>query len=594
MKLGLAIGLLLVTAVGLPVAVGVVIATPAPADSTSAQRDQDLAGMTARLLRQEMVSTIEVLRLGAGLFDLPSLSDEETTGVLRMLYRQNPDLTVVALLDGEDQAVVEPAYMSPEQVLVDGGREVHLPVDEGDLGRFLKRLPIEQIRKQGMAFSDVYADTRRNVVLLAGGLRLQAADGRAPYLLVFERSLRGLQKSVTAGARASAETELFVVDGGGRLVAHPDGNLALKRLAMPDHPLVAHHLAGERSGQGRFLDAQGQRYSGAFQRMDFLDWAVVVQRAEVGGDRGGVPAWAWLAWAMIFVVIGAAGALVVRAVGSSQKRIEGLRAALREQEEKSAQAAADFERRASELQRVQASLLETRMLNAIGDLGAGVAHELNNPLGGILGLTQLLLRRKKEGDADLQFLSRIEEEAKRCKAITGNLLRFSEQQGAEYREPLRVERVMDKALDLIDSRLVQQRVAIQRKYQAGAPRIMGSEARLQRVFLNVLHNAETAMPDGGKLLLEIASEDRFLVVRITDTGRGIPEQNLERVFEPFFTTKDNWKGAGLGLFVVYQIVEEHGGVVGIESEEGKGTTVTFRFPLEQDPKQADGAAVPTD
>lgn len=592
MKQGLAIGLLLLAAVGLPVVVSVLAVVGSEAPPLRDARDNDLVALTSRLLRREMVGTISVLKLSTELFELPTLAPAEATGVLRLLYKQDPDLTVVALLDGQDQAVVEPAFLDHNQVLADGGRQVHLPVDAADMGQFLKRIPFEAIRAQGMAFSDVYADPHRNVVLLAGGIRIPSGELDQPaYLLVFERSLRGLQKAVAAGARSSSGAEIFVVDGGGRLVAHPDGNRALGRQTMLNNPLVDRHLAGERSSQLDFSGQDGRTWSGAFQRLDFLDWAVMVQRPGAVQRRGAIPAWAWFAWLVVGVAIGAVGLLVMRSVGSQEALIAGLRNQIGELEAKSDELAAGYERRATELQQVQASLLETRKLNAIGDLGAGVAHELNNPLGGILGLTQLLLRRKKEGDPDLQFLGRIEEEAKRCKTITDNLLRFSEQQGAEHREPLRLERVLDKALDLIDSRLVKQRVTIDRDYQVGAPRILGSEARLQRAFLNVLHNAETAMPDGGQLRLRIFCDEESLLVQIIDTGRGIPDENLSRVFEPFFTTKDNWKGAGLGLWVVYQIIEEHDGVVSVESEEGKGTTVKFRLPVAQ-AKSESGSTVP--
>jgi signal transduction histidine kinase len=98
--------------------------------------------------------------------------------------------------------------------------------------------------------------------------------------------------------------------------------------------------------------------------------------------------------------------------------------------------------------------------------------------------------------------------------------------------------------------------------------------------LNVLLNAETAMPEGGKIVLATETEGEWIVARIGDTGKGIAPENVERVFEPFFTTKDQWKGAGLGLSVVYQIVKDHRGEVSVESHEGRGTVVSFKFPPE--------------
>jgi signal transduction histidine kinase len=580
MNLRVTIGLLLFAAVLLPMVVSVALVLGALTEPPEDGRDAELARMTARLLRRELVGAVQTLDLGTELFDLPALPAEAATGVLRMLYKQDPDLTVVALLDSQDQAVVEPVFLRNDQV--DRSRsDIRLPVDETDLGRFLQRLPIAAARAGQRAFSDVYADQRRNTVLIAGALAVPAGPDRVPYLLAFERSLRQVQKSVAASIQGIGSSRIFVVDGGGRLLAHPDGNLALQRTSLAQHPLVARLLAGERAGQGVF-DAsapeadQPTHLSGAFERLDFQDWAVVVERQRE--DHSALAIWSLIVWLVVALAVGFGGWRVLHVVRVGQDEVNQLRDT--------------YERRAEDLQKVQASLLETRKLNAIGDLGAGVAHEFNNPLGGILGLTQLLLRRKSEGDPDLQFLRRIEAEAKRCKAITDNLLRFSEQQGSQHREPIRVDRVLDKAVDLIDSRLDHERVRIQRRYHSDLPRVVGNEGELQRAFLNVLLNAETAMPEGGQLTLSTAVEDESVVVRISDTGRGISKENLPRVFEPFFTTKDNWKGAGLGLWVVYQIVQEHESVVAVESEEGVGTTFSFRFPCAKAGAQQAGSAVP--
>ncbi len=573
----LTIGLVLLGAWVLSLGLGLLAAGVAAAPPDD-DRDRELARVTARLLRRELTGTIRTLELGAGLFDLEALAPQEVTGVLRLLYKQETDLTVVGLLDDEDQTVVDPVYLDAEQLAATGEGQRHLPVDLRDLERFFKRVPLAAARERGRALSDVYIDDRRNAILLAGALGVPGGEQGPPYLLVFERSLRRLQALVAAGVQDPNASSVFVVDGGGRLVAHPDGNQVLERRSMGDHPLVARFLEGAASGRGRFAFGASGPLRGAFQRLDFLDWAVVVQRPAVSATAGGPAGWWWGIWLGGGLVLALAGCWILRRLGRQQARTAELRAA--------------SERRSAELQRVQASLLEARKLNAIGDLGAGVAHEFNNPLGGILGLTQLLLRRKKEGDADLQFLQRIEQEAKRCKAITDNLLRFSEQQGSEHREPLRIERVIEKAVDLIDSRLDRERVSIERAFEPEVARVVGNEGELQRAFLNVMLNAETAMPEGGRLKLAVRGVDQWVEVAISDTGRGISAENLERVFEPFFTTKDDWKGAGLGLWVVFQIVQDHGGGVSVDSQPGEGTTVTISLPRQTEDDGEKSAPVP--
>ncbi|HOX42631.1 MAG TPA: ATP-binding protein [Myxococcota bacterium] len=561
----LAIALVVLAAVLSAVLLGLAGLTSRPEDARPAEHDEALARLVARALDRDLTATARGVELGARLFDLPSLPAAETTGVLRILYKQDEDLTAVVLLDGQDQAVVEPVFLRVEQVASRGDEAGHLPLSAEGLVRCLHNLPVQVAREKGFAMSDAYVDPHTNAVLVAGALAVSAGPDQPAWILGFERNLRRVQKVVTAGLGGSEQT-LWVVDGGGRLLAHPDGRRALAREPWAEHPLVAAFLQGQRALQRTWQGADGRTMFGALQRLDTADWAVGLELAGPAASPGLPLGWRWAAWFAAVLALAAVGLLGARNLQRKLDAIEALRQ--------------EAERQQVELGRVQASLLESRKLNAIGDLGAGVAHEFNNPLGGILGLTQLLLRKKKDGDPDVEFLRRIETEAKRCKAITDNLLRFSEQAGSNHREPLRIERVMDKAVDLVLSKLDRQRIRIVRDYAAELPRVFGSEGDLQRAYLNLLLNAETAMPEGGELRLSTATDGDWIVTRVADTGRGIPPENLERVFEPFFTTKDNWKGAGLGLWVVYQTVQEHGGSVAIESQLGRGTVVTFRLPRE--------------
>ncbi len=563
LRLSKSIGLLLLAAVILPVVVALATSDNTRDIEPFINSCEELAQAQARLVQDELASTTRMLELGAELFDFSTLSKNEITGVLRLLYKQDTNLTVIVLLDETDTAVVPPVYLEPEQIQKSHKTSRHLPMTKSTLARFLERVPIDTARAKGMAFSDVYAYEKQNAVLMAGAMSIPGPKGKLPYILAFEWNLSGLQRIVAMSGRTPSDSISFIVDGGGRLIAHPDGNLVIKRQSMTNDPLVKRFLSGVTHGNQVF-SSDGVNVAGAFQSLNFSDWALVLEKRIPAPSHGSFSAWAWIAWSLILLAALGGWTLVHRSIKKMLAGIEQLRI--------------EYDRRAKELNRMQASLLESRKLNAIGDLGAGVAHEFNNPLGGILGLTQLLLRKKKEGDPDRQFLSRIEEEAKRCKAITDNLLRFSEQQSSSHKEPLRVERILEKALDLIDSRLDRERVTIEKHYADELPRIIGNEGDLQRAFLNVLLNAETAMPQGGTLTLGTFEDSGWVEVRITDTGRGIPKENIDRVFEPFFTTKDNWKGAGLGLWVVYQIVDEHGGEIQINSEQDKGVTVIFRFP----------------
>jgi len=525
---------------------------------------ESLAGASARLLSEEIRRTVELLRTGTELFYLPSLSNRECLGVLRLLYRQQPDISLLVLLDGSDRAVVEPVYLAAEQISEQREMAEKVPVSSEHLRNFLERIPIREARQSRLAFSDPYVSLETNTVLITGALAVPLEGEETFWVLGFERSLRQLQRLLSAMSSILG-SQAFVCDEGGRLVIHPDGDIMLRREPVTQHQLVQLALAGRNQGSAVWEKEDGSRWQGAFWKMDMLNWLVVVEKT-VSPDGAG-STWRYLLWGLWLVI----GALALVLLGLKERQT------LRANEQLYLAAS----RQAEELKHFQAALLESGKLSALGDLGAGVAHEFNNPLGGILGLTQLLLRRKKPDDPDVNFLQRIEQEAKRCKTITDNLLRFSESQSLDHREPVRVERVLDAALDLVTKKMESKRIQIVREYQAGLPRIVGHDGLLQRAFLNVFFNAETAMPEGGRLTISTSMEGDRVVVNIKDTGVGISAQNLERVFEPFFTTKSNWQGAGLGLTEVYHIVKQHRGEVRLESQEGRGTEVIFYFPAEK-------------
>jgi two-component system NtrC family sensor kinase len=548
----------------LMVAVGLVRVLNGPdvSEANSDSRDEELLRVTGTLLSRDLAQTVRIFSLGTELFDLSNLSQDERTGVLHMLYKQDEDVSIVVLLDENNRPAAPEVFLTDEQVKTGSESGNRLPVTDADVGSFMKNLPIELAREKGKAFGGVYVDRARNTALLAGAVAVPAGDGRL-WVLGFERSLRRIQQLITT-TFFSPDQSIFVVDGGGRLVAHPVGSRFLGRELVSDDPAVSKFLGGARSGSSINQASDGRVQREGFNRLEVIDWAVVLQRTTEDSDSSLLPIWFLI---IMGVVLIGASLLLDRHYRHIQTRMQEVRTSA--------------ERHANELKLIQGSLLESRKLNAIGDLGAGVAHEFNNPLGGILGLTQLLMRKKKQDDPDLQFLQRIEEEAKRCKTITDDLLRFSELQMLENREPLRMDKQLDNTLSLLTRKFENRGIHIERAFSPDLPRICGNEGGIQRMLLNVFLNAETAMHNGGTLTLSTKRDGDEVVVSIADTGNGIAPENIERVFEPFFTTKDNWKGAGIGLWVVYQIVQDHKGHVKIESELGKGTTVIFRFPVDE-------------
>jgi two-component system NtrC family sensor kinase len=238
----------------------------------------------------------------------------------------------------------------------------------------------------------------------------------------------------------------------------------------------------------------------------------------------------------------------------------------------------EVDARTRELALAQARLVEEQKLAAIGRLGAGVAHEINNPLTGILGNAQLLLEHAEP--TEREPLERIETLARRCRDVTQSLLRFSQQGAEPAREDVDLNRVVSDALALFGGAARAGGVPVSAELASPAPRVVGDPGHLAQVLLNLLSNARTACEGrpGAAIAVSTARDGEDAVLRVRDGGKGIAPEHLPHVFEPFFTTKDRWASVGLGLSVSYRIVSEHGGRIEVESRPGEGAAFTVRLP----------------
>lgn len=216
-------------------------------------------------------------------------------------------------------------------------------------------------------------------------------------------------------------------------------------------------------------------------------------------------------------------------------------------------------------------------LAAIGRLAAGVAHEINNPLTGVLTFAHLLKDKENMDDQDRQDLDLIVHETTRASEIVRGLLDFARERAA-MKEPLDVNAVIHRTIQLLGNQKAFQHIIVKEDFEEYLPEVDGDMNQLQQVLVNLCLNACEAMPDGGTLTLKTLAQDGEVLVKIIDTGHGIKEEHLDRIFEPFFTTKPVGTGTGLGLSVSYGIIQEHGGTMEVESEEGKGTTFHMALP----------------
>ncbi len=242
-------------------------------------------------------------------------------------------------------------------------------------------------------------------------------------------------------------------------------------------------------------------------------------------------------------------------------------------------------RKTAELERVHKTLLSSEKMASIGKLAATVAHEINNPLFGILTYARLtsreLAKQKFVGrDELIEQLRTIERESKRCGDLVKNLLTFSRQQPGQ-REPDDLNTIASRAILLVKHRLEIQNIALEESLAAGLPPVECDANQIQQVLLVLLVNAAEAMPKGGGLLVATAfdPETGQISVRVKDTGSGIPEDIMPRIFDPFFTTKDDQNRTGLGLAVAYSIVEQHAGEISVRSTRGEGTEFVVTLPV---------------
>jgi signal transduction histidine kinase/ActR/RegA family two-component response regulator len=233
------------------------------------------------------------------------------------------------------------------------------------------------------------------------------------------------------------------------------------------------------------------------------------------------------------------------------------------------------------LRAVQEQLMQAEKLSAIGQLISGVAHELNNPLAGIMGFAQLILKTETSPPVR-KNLDRIHNEAVRCQKIVQNLLGFSRRHRPE-KSAGSLNALVDSVLELRENQLQVDGVEVIRRYDADLPRTMFDFHQMQQVVLNIVNNAHQAMLDNGdrprRIAVTTTREGAFLRAAFTDTGPGIAADRLESIFDPFYTTKKEGKGTGLGLSVARGILREHQGTMRATSVVGEGTTFVVELPL---------------
>ncbi|TMQ57946.1 MAG: HAMP domain-containing protein [Candidatus Eisenbacteria bacterium] len=421
-------------------------------------------------------------------------------------------------------------------------------------------------------------------------VRVPRVAGRARLVVV---GTLDLNRSIALG-RSSSAFDVFLVDVDGRIVSHADARRSASRERLNWLPPL---------GPGSLaMVKQTER--------DGKPMISGIANVGIGGLRAGaeIPksvAYFALRNLLVNLILLALGLLVVAAVVSliwatqmtrslgqlthaAQAIGQGnfdVQVAVPSRDEVG-QLAGSFNQMASELhgreralKEAQAQLIQSEKMAAFGQLGAGIAHEVKNPLAGIQGMIQLTSRSLSADNPLHETFAILEKETKRCRAIIDSLLKFARQENLAP-EPIALEDVVADTKAILHHELSLHRIALETAIPPNLPLIHGSANQIQQVLMNLILNAEQAMEPRGHGTVEVRAaqrDDRFIELFVKDDGPGIPRAVQARIFEPFFTTKAPGKGTGLGLAVTFGIMRAHGGAIHVESEEGRGTTFILRF-----------------
>jgi signal transduction histidine kinase len=229
------------------------------------------------------------------------------------------------------------------------------------------------------------------------------------------------------------------------------------------------------------------------------------------------------------------------------------------------------------LKKAEEKLILAERLSSLGELTAGVAHELRNPLAGIKINTQILSRKKDLPEMERRILGSTQEGIEKIQKIVDDMLHFAKPRASHFKEE-KINEVVEESLTILQTKLRKGSISLSWKKSEGLPKVWIDAHQIQQVLVNLILNAIQAMEKGGTLTIHTFLEDGGGIgVEVKDTGVGISKSNLRKIFDPFFSTKS--EGTGLGLSISLKILENHGAAIDVESEDGKGSTFTIHFPV---------------
>ncbi|RNC73220.1 MAG: HAMP domain-containing sensor histidine kinase [Desulfuromonadales bacterium] len=529
----------------------------------------------------------EKLQVFARVMSAEDISPDQKSAMLKKLFEDFREFVMITRYEGDrERATVYDAKT------LEG---VGLSKDQFLAARRANPLPFERIRGGEVHVENSTLSGKLPVITLAIA-DSSGGDGKGDVVAAVVK-LDSLIK-LTGRSRVF---DSFIIDEKGVLLAHADVGKVATHAVMKELPRLTELRGGGSLGTTVEYTQNGVDMVGGFGRVEFAGLVAGVQipsSAAYLTARSLLNSLLWVSLALLM-----AAALVsffwshrltrpieelsnaTRVVGRGEFDIH-VESPARDEIGALADSfnrmAHELKTREEALKEAHAQLIQSEKMAAFGQLGAGIAHEVKNPLAGILGYAQLSLRKVKDGDPLHGNLKIIEKETKRCKNIIDNLMKFARQEKVSFMAT-EINQVVEDAVAIVDHQLTINGVKLEKELSPNLPGIMGNGNQIQQVLMNLMINAQQAMegnPGTVRLSTALADSSR-IEVRVADTGPGIPEEIRAKIFEPFFTTKSAGKGTGLGLSVSYGIIRDHKGDIRVESEQGVGTTFIITLPVKE-------------
>ncbi|MFL5458534.1 MAG: ATP-binding protein [Myxococcales bacterium] len=558
-----------------------------------------LAQEAARGAERSLARAIESLRLSVAILPVFELEPAERSAALLIPYRQLDFVGAVALVGADGTLLAEPAF-GPRKPQGDTAALVTTK----DVKRFLDHVPLRLALETGTAMSAPYSASGTSRVAVA--LRI---DGEKPVAVAAEVSLSELDHGMAGIAQDGQIAYAATADGmaiaGSRDVLSED-ELSLVRATSTAQKPVA-RMVTRRDGK--------EWLASAFS-VAGVGWTVVVaQPAEAAFRAAHRVRLYTLYWAAVTAVaIAALGFVLSRGLSNPIRKLSQAAKALTEgrydtradveSSDEVGQFATAFnhmalevkkrdgeirawnaelkqrvDERTAELKAAQDQILRTRRLAALGSLGAGVAHELNNPLTAVTGLLALLRKELGTNSAHAVIVQQVQEQARKVAKIVADLRQFADQERAVVGKKFSLTVPVASALELYSQQIEQRQIRVSTDFSDRVPEAQGDPIQIQQVVAHLVQNAIQAMPSGGDLKIALSAvAGDAIKLTVADSGRGIPEEMRERIFDPFFSLKDQAKGVGLGLSISNSIVEAHHGRILVDSAPGKGSIFTVLLP----------------